>query len=329
VAAFYSDAVARLRALPGVRAAGATARLALEGYSWTGDLFVEGKPEIWGRELRHKSITPGYLAAAGLPILKGRDFGSQDSASGQPVVIVNQTLARTYFADSDPIGQRLAFRRPSATTVWRTIVGVAADEKQDGLAEEVKPEVYDPHTQDSSNGMSFIVRSAGDPIALLPAVRREIAALDGGIALYNVRTLEEVLERSLAEERFATVVLSGFAFAALLLAAVGLYGIIAFTVGARTREIGVRLALGATRSAVLRMVVWDGVQVVLGGLVVGLVAALLVSRMLKAFLFQTPAADPTVFILSAAMLGVAGALASYVPAVRAARVDPAISLRDE
>jgi putative ABC transport system permease protein len=329
VITFYSEALGRIRALSGVQAAGATVRLALEGYNWTGDLFIEGRPEVWGRELRHKAITPGYLAAAGIPILTGRDFGAEDTTTGQPVIIVNQTLARTYFQDVDPIGNRLAFRQPSATTLWRTIVGVAADEKQDGLSAEVKPEVYDPYTQDSSNTMSLIVRTSGEPLAVLPAVRREIASLDGSIALYNIRTLEEVLETSLAEERFAMMVLSGFAFAALLLAAVGLYGVIAFAVSARTREIGVRLALGATRSAVLRMVVWDGLRVVLVGLVAGLGAALVMRRLMEAFLFQTASADPAVLMSVAGILSLTGAIASYIPAARAARVDPAISLRND
>ena len=329
VVAFYSAALDRIRALPGVRAAGATVRLALEGYNWTGDLFIDGRPEVWGRELRHKAITPGYLAAAGIPVLRGRDFGPEDTAAGQPVVIVNHTLARTYFQNRDPIGQRLAFRRPSETTVWRTIVGVAADEKQDGLAAEVKPEVYDPHAQDTSNTMSFIVRTSGDPLAILPAVRRELATLDGSIALYNIRTLEQVLDRSLAEERFALLVLAGFAATALLLAAVGLYGIIAFAVTTRTREIGLRLALGATRSAVLRMVVWDGLRVVIAGLMVGIGAALAIGRLLEAFLFKTTSADPLVLLSVAAILSLAGLAASYVPAMRAAGVDPATTLKND
>ncbi len=176
--------------------------------------------------------------------------------------------------------------------------------------------------------MSLIVRTAGDPLAVLPAVRREIAALDDRLALYDIRTLEEVVDRSLASERFATVVLTGFAAGALLLAAIGLYGVVAFSVTSRTREIGLRLALGASRSLVLRMVVWDGLRVVLAGLAVGLLAALALGRVVSTFLFETPPADPLVLASVAAILALAGALASYVPALRAARVDPAISLRD-
>ena len=327
VPAFFSDAVTRLRSIPGVQAAGATTRLALEGFSWTGDLFLDGRPETWGRELRHKAITPGYFAAAGVRILQGRDFTTADTRTSQGVVIINQTVARLYFDNINPIGQRVAFDRPP-TAKWNVIVAVAADEKQDGLGTDVRPEVYDPQTQDSANTMSLIVRTAGDPLGVLPAVRREIAALDGGLALYDIRTLEQVVARSLSAERFATMVLTAFAGGALLLAAVGLYGVVAFAVTSRTREIGLRLALGASRSLVLRMVVWDGLRVVLAGLMVGLLAALALGRVVSTFLFETPPADPVVLLSVAAILALAGALASYVPALRAARVDPAVSLRE-
>jgi putative ABC transport system permease protein len=329
VATFYSDVVARLKSVPGVSAAGATARLALEGYNWTGDLFIDGKPDVWGRELRHKAVTPGYFEAAGLRIIEGRDFGSQDTADGQPTVIVNHTLARLYFGDTSAVGQRLAFGRPSPTTTWQTIVAVVTDEKQDDLSVGVKPEVYGPHTQDTQHTMSVIVRTAGDPLSLLTAVRREVAAVDGEIALYDVRTLDQVVERSLAEERFATFVLSAFAGAALLLTVIGLYGIIAFVVTERTREIGVRLALGATGSNVLRMIVWDGLRVVLAGLALGLIAALTLNRAVESFLFETPPSDPVVLASVVGILAAAGILASYLPARRAARVDPAISLRSD
>ncbi len=328
-ARFFAETVTRLQGIPGARAAGATARLALEGYNWTGDLFIEGRPDVWGRELRHKAITPGYLSASGLRLIRGRDFTSGDTSTSEPVVIVNQTLAQQYFPDGDVIGRRLAFSRPSVRTTWRTIVGVAADEKQDGLAAEVKPEVYDPHTQDTPHTMSIVVRMTGDPFAIVPAVRREVAAVDRTIALYDIRTLEQVVDRSLAVERFSALILTGFACGALLLSAVGLYGVIACTVTARTREIGVRLALGASRSLVLKMVIWDGLRVVLAGLAVGLLASVALTRVAAAYLFETRPTDPVVLGIVGVVLAVAGALASALPAVRASRVDPSISLRAE
>jgi putative ABC transport system permease protein len=329
VASFYSSAVDRLRALPGVRAAGATARMALEGYAWTGDLFIDGQPDVWGRELRHKSITPGYFEAAGLPLLRGRDFNSRDTASGLPVAIVNEALVKRYFPDANPIGQRIAFGRPSASTRWRTIVGVVSDEKQDGLASGTQPEVYDPHTQDGSNTMAFVVRTSSDPVVRVPEFRQAIAGIDPAVAIYDIKTLEEVVSGSLAEERFTTMLLGAFAAIGLVLAAVGLYGIVAFTVTERTREIGVRLALGATRGGVLRMVVWEGLRVVLAGLTLGVITAFATTRAVEGFLFQTAPGDPLVLAAVVGLLGIVGVLASCAPAFRASRVDPAISLRAE
>jgi ABC-type antimicrobial peptide transport system permease subunit len=208
-------------------------------------------------------------------------------------------------------------------------VGVVADEKQDALDADVQPEVYAPHVQDSPNEMALLVRAAAAPDALLPAIKRAVAAVDSAVAIYDVRTMEAVIERTLAEERFSTLLLSAFALTALLLAAIGLYGIVAFTVNERAREIGVRIALGATRSNVLTMVVWGGLRVVLTGIVLGIAGALLVSRMLAAFLFQTQATDPLVLATVAVLLVGAGLAAAGLPAWRASRLDPAISLRAE
>jgi putative ABC transport system permease protein len=330
VASFYTRLTGQLRGVPGVRAAGASVRLALEGRTWTGDLFVEGKPEVWGRELRHKPVTPGYLEAAGLRLLRGRDFSGADTAASDPVVLVNETLVRQFFGAADPVvGQRLAFGRPSANTRWRTIVGVVADEKQDGLAAEVRPEVYQPHAQDPSHTMSIVVRTAVDPASMIAAIRREVAAVDPAVAIYEVRTLEEVVARSLAGERFAMLAMGVFAVVALVLAMVGLYGVVAFAVSERRREIGVRLALGARQADVLQMVVWDGVRLVLVGLAAGLACAVALGRAMAAFLFGVPPADPIVLAGVAALLGAAAVTAALVPARRASRIDPAISLRQE
>jgi putative ABC transport system permease protein len=262
-------------------------------------------------------------------LVAGRDFGTEDTANGQAVVLVNQTLARRFFGDTPAVGQRVTFGRPSSRTVWTTIVGVVADEKQDALAAPVQPEVYSPHTQDARSQMSLIVRTAVPPASVLPLIRREMLAVDAAVALYDIRTLDELVDQSLAEERFSTVLLGAFAATALLLAAIGLYGIVAFSVTSRTREIGVRLALGASRQHVLRMVVWDGVRVVLAGIAVGLVVALAISRAIESFLFETPPADPIVLVSVAAILTAAGLCASYLPAWRASRVDPVESLRVE
>jgi putative ABC transport system permease protein len=259
--------------------------------------------------------------------VRGRDFASADSASSPAVIIVNQALARRYFAGGDPVGARIAFSRPSANTTWLTIVGVVADEKQDSLEADVQPEVYAPHTQDTPNEMSVLVRASDSPGALLPQIKRTVATVDAAIALYDVRTMDEVIAGTLAEERFSTMLLGGFALTALLLAAVGLYGIVAYNVMERTREIGVRMALGANRRDVLSMVVWGGIRVVLAGVALGLLGAFAVSRILATFLFRTPPTDPLVLASVALLLLIAGVMATYVPARRASLVDPATSLR--
>jgi predicted permease len=273
-------------------------------------------------------VTPGYFEAAGIRLVRGRDFAASD-LSGAPVAIVNQAFARAYLDGLDPLGQRIAFGRSAEGTNWRSIIGVVSDEKQDGLATLVKPEVYDPHSEDAPNRMSIVMRTTSDPMNFVAAVRREVAALDPTIAIYELRTLEEVVHLSLAAERFTLLALGAFASAALVLATVGLYGIVAFTVGQRRREIGVRLALGARRADVLRMVVWDGLRLVIPGLAIGAFLAVLVSRSLSAFLFEIGPADPLVLAGVATLLGLAGALACYVPARRASLIDPALSLRAE
>jgi putative ABC transport system permease protein len=327
MAAFFERTLEGIRAIPGVEAAGATVRLALEGHSWTGDLFIEKRPDVRGRELRHKSVTPGYFAAAGLRLIRGRDFDGSDTASSPPVVVVNRSLARRYFGDGDPVGSRIAFSQPGPNTMWLTVVGVVTDEKQDSLDAEVEPEVYAPHAQDTPGEMSVLVRAAVPSETLLPQIKRAVAAVDSGVALYDVRTMDEVIAGTLAEERFSMLMLAVFALTAMLLAAVGLYGIVAYDVTERTREIGVRMALGASRLNVLRMVVWDGIRVVLIGVACGLLGAFAVSRTLSTFLYQTTPTDPLVLGSVAALLLLAGMVATYLPARRAAGVDPAVSLR--
>ncbi|MGH9312807.1 MAG: ABC transporter permease, partial [Vicinamibacterales bacterium] len=262
--AFFETLAERLRALPGVTAAGGTTVLALEGSGWTGDLFIEGRPEVWGRELRHKTIVPGYFAAIGLPLTRGRDFAASDTASAPAVAIINETLARMYFQDTDPIGRRVTFGNPQRNPQvrWATIVGVVRDEKQDSLGKPVAPEVYDTHRQNAESGLALAVRARMAPATLLPEVRKTVRELEPGLALYDVRTLEEVVARSVSRERFTTWLVTVFAALALTIAAVGVYGVVAFSVSRRTQEIGVRVALGASRGAIVRLVMAEALGLV-------------------------------------------------------------------
>ena len=329
---FFEQLMARLRALPGVTAVGGATVMGLEGQGWTGDLFIEGKPDVWGRELRHKEITPGYFAAMDIPIVRGRNVDDRDGANAPGAVVVNETLVRTYFQGEDPIGQRLTFGRPRPgnppPTVW-TIVGVVRDEKQNALDEVVKPAVYESHRQNATLGMTIIMRSETPPTALVPSIRQELAALDRGVALFNVRSLRDVVSDSVARQRFTTWIVGVFALLALTIAAVGVYGVISYSVSGRTREIGVRMALGASAMSVTALVMREAAALLAAGVGAGLVLCLLVSGGVKALLFETTPTDPVTYGGVIAVLGIVGLAASYVPLRRALRVDPNVALRYE
>jgi putative ABC transport system permease protein len=329
---FFEDLLGRVRALPGVLATGASSVIGLDGQGWTGDLFIDGRPEVWGRELRHKEATPGYFGAMGLRLVQGRDFTDADGPDAPPVVVVNQALARAFFGDEDPLGRRIAFSRgrPGAQAPpWWTIVGVAQDEKQNGLDEPVAPEVYHTHRQRPRLGMTVVVRSRTSASALGPELRSQLRAIDAGVPMFDVRTLEEVVAASVARERFTTWIVGLFAALALTIAAVGIHGVIAHSVSSRTREIGVRIALGATRGKVRRLVLGETFGLLAAGLGAGLLLAAAGTRAIRTLLFQTPATDVATY---AAVLGVFAAvalLASWVPLRRALAVDPNVALRWE
>jgi putative ABC transport system permease protein len=329
--AFFESLAERLRSLPGVTAAGGTTVLALEGSGWTGDLFVEGRPEIWGRDLRHKTIVPGYFAAIGLPLVRGRDFAASDTASAPPVAIINETIAQTYFRGIDPVGRRIAFSNPKddATVGWSTIIGVVRDEKQDSLGKAVAPEVYETHRQNAESGLAIAVRARVPPETLLPEMRKIVRELEPGLALYDVRTLDEVVTRSMSRERFTTWLVTVFATLALLIAAVGVYGVVAFSVSRRTQEIGVRVALGASRGVIVRLVMAEALGLVGIGLVLGLVGAAAGGRAIRTLLFETAPTDPVTFAAVVALLVTTAVVAGLAPTRRALSVDPIRALRYE
>jgi len=327
---FYEQFIERLRGIPGVTAAGGSTVLGLEGSGWTGDLFVERRPDVHGRELRHKTIVPGYFRTMGLPIVRGRDFTAADTGA-MPAVVVNEAFVRTYFAGEDPIGQRVAWDNPrrNPKVTWLTIIGVVADEKQDGLGARVVAEAYETHRQGAEYGMTMAVRSSTPPEDIVAAVRKELAALEPSVAMYDVRTLEEVVARSMSRQRFTTWLVSVFAIVALALAAVGVYGVVAFSVSRRTREIGVRVALGATRRQIVALVLREAGGLVGAGLLVGLAAAAFGGRAIRTLLFQTAPADPLTYVVVIALLGGTALLAAVIPARRALSVQPTEALRYE
>jgi putative ABC transport system permease protein len=276
------------------------------------------------------SVSPGYFQTMGIPLLRGRDLSFADSTDGQPVAIVNRTLAEREWPGQDPIGKRVAFGTPSEDpNAWITVVGVVADSRRSDLEGETPPAIYFALPQFALPFMSVVVRSDAGEAAVSRAVRDAVRSIDPELPIDEVRTIEQVLERVTGQPRFRAVLIAVFASVALLLAAVGLYGLISYSVAQRVPELGVRLALGATPSQVARLVVTQGLWLSLIGIGIGIAGALAVARVLQGLLYSISATDPVVYAALAALLLMIAALACYVPARRAMRIDPMTALRAE
>jgi predicted permease len=331
-AEFYENLLGRVRALPGVEAAGATISLPLGGSNYSvGRGFVrEGQSERpeEGTNAAYFVVTPDYFRAARVPVVRGRAFDERDTEDSAKVIVVNETLARLHFAGEEPVGQRI--RMHADEKFGREIVGVVGDVKARTLDAATGPQVYVPHRQDAGWGsMSLAVRTAGDPLALTPAVREEVRALDRGLPVYDVKTLDDVVAASFADRRLLSTLIAAFGAAALLLASVGLYGVISYTVGRRTHEFGVRMALGAEPRDVLRLVLRQGLALALAGVAAGVLASLAAARLMSSLLYEVSASDPFIFVLVPVLLVAVALLACYLPARRATRVDPMEALRYE
>jgi putative ABC transport system permease protein len=330
-AQFYRQAVERVGSLPGVAAAGAVLTMPLGGDTFSvGRSFIrEGRP-MTPEESANASYyvaTPGYFRALEIPVLAGRSFTEQDTAQAPMVVLVNETMARKHWPGESPIGKRI--------TIWRDekfpreVVGVVGDTRP-ALDTPASAQMYVPYAQDATWGsLTLVARTQGDPATLAAAARNELRALDKTLPVYNVKTMTEVAAASVAQHRASMLLLSAFAGVALLLAVIGIYGVTAYYVTQRTHEIGVRMALGATRGDVLRLVVGQGLRLTLIGLAVGIVAALALTRLLASLLYEVSATDPLAFAVGALLLAVVALAACYVPARRATKVDPMVALRYE
>jgi predicted permease len=327
---FYDRLLAQLEALPGVRAAGSTTKLPLTGTVWTGDSTIEGRsPDDYIVEVRHKTVSTHYFNAAGLRILQGRGFANSDTATAPKVVIVNHALARKYFSKEDPVGRRITFAKPSIKEEWLTIVGVVDDERQDGMAAAVQPEIYQPMGQDAWLTMSMVLRTDVDPDTLIATVRHTIRAINPDLVVQKAQTFDALIASSVSPQRFAMLLMSAFATIALLLAVIGVYGVVSYSVKQRTSEIGVRVALGASPGQVSRLIVQQSLTPVFAGLIAGLALASVVTRLLTNQLFEVSPIDPATFSVVAMILLAAAVLASVIPARRAMRVDPVDALRAE
>ncbi len=321
---FHDETVARLRALPGVTGVAIAGRHPLDA-GYTSSISVagrEGEARDWP-EPSIRQVDEGYVSTLGVPLLSGRDFAASDDASSPPVLLVNEEARRVFFGGRDPLGQRI--------NLWgqqRTVVGVLGGERIRGQAEVIPPAIYMPAGQSPIGVGSILVRTAGDPSALVPQVRRVVAEIDPLVPLFGMEPLALTLSKSNAQRRFTTLVLGVFAAVALILAVVGVHGVLSYTVAQRTREIGIRMALGADRRQVRTLVLGQGVRLAGIGLGLGLVGALALSRGLRSMLFGVGRADPVTFVGVAAILGGVALLASWLPARRASRTDPAVVLKE-
>jgi predicted permease len=328
---FYREIMDRVRALPGVKAAGAIHLLPMGGSNWNPNLRVEDHPLPEGTALPSvdwRLITPGYFQAMGIRLIRGRYFTEDDNEKALAVAIVNETLARRYWPGEDPIGKRI--RGGFEGKEWVPIVGVVSDVKEQGLDLPTHLEMYRPFAQSPlTSSLTLMVRTDTEPSALAAAIRNEVWAIDRNVPIADVQPLAQVVSESVNARRQTMLMLASFAGVALLLGAVGIYGVVTYSVNQRTHEIGVRMALGATSRDVLRLIVGQGMRVILTGVALGLVGAYLASRALEQLLFGVSATDPLTFAGVTLLLVVVAFLACLIPARRATRVDPMEALRYE
>lgn len=323
---FYREVVERIKAVPGVQSVGAVSRLPLAGGNSSRSFSVPGDPQSYEADVRVS--TPDYFSTMGIPLVRGRHFTEHDTGTSLPVAIINQATAAAAFKGRNPIGQYLTDFGPKAEKLQ--IVGVVGNVRHLALEKAARPEIYVPFTQTHWPSMFFAVRSAvANPLGLLPAVQGAVWSVDRNVPLANTRTMQDVLAHSVLRRKFVMLLLSIFAGLATLLAAIGLYGVISFSVAQRTKEIGIRMALGGQRSDMLRLVLRQGGTLVAIGLLIGVPMALFATRLLGTLLYGVSPADFATYLFVIALLVGAAFLASFVPAFRATKVDPMVALRYE
>jgi predicted permease len=330
----YKDLWRRLRRLPGVTAVGGVSALPLSNMMAWGPITVEGRAPRPGEKFINvdiRNVSGDYFRAMEIPLRDGRLFTEADTADQPRVIVIDEHMARQLWPGQSAVGKRVRTGGFDVTpdTPWMTVIGVVGRIKQDALDAESRMAMYRAHTQFPSRGLNVVIRTGGAPEPLAAAVRREIRALDSDLPIYNLRTMESRVEESLAPRRFSMLLLALFAALALGLAAVGIYGVIGYLVTQGTREIGIRIALGASPRGIRALVVRQGATIALAGLAVGVGGALILTRFMQSLLFGVRAADPVTFVVIPVVLVSIALLASYVPARRAARVDPVVSLRAE
>ncbi len=339
VAEFYSQLLERIKTIPGVESADATAFLPLDK-GWPIAFEIPGQPPPQpGEEQRvqYHQVTPGYFGTMGIPLLAGREFREQEAASRPGVVIINEAMAQRYWPDEKPVGKHLINRARAIGPLARylpesfdiEVVGIVGNLKNRGLSQEAEPAMFFPQRQFAVRSMSLVVRAGGNPLSIVGAVRNEIRVADRNLPVSGIRTMNEVLGDSTAESRFSLLLLGLFAALALILAMVGIYGVLSYSVTQRKHEIGIRMALGASRGDVMKLILGEGFRLALLGTGSGLIGALALTRVMRSLLFGVSPADLTTFLGVSLLLGVVALLACYLPARRATRIDPMVALRYE
>jgi predicted permease len=326
--ALYADLFGRLESVPGVISVGGTTRLPLGSTNVSAKIGIEGRDKAVGEwpEAEFRRAVHHYFTTMGIPVVHGRGFTPEDGPNAPPVVVINQTMARLMFPSEDPIGRRIRFS--AVTSPWTTIVGVIGDVHHSGLETAPSPEVYTWYLQNPPVNPFLVLRTAAAPAAVASAVRAQLQALDKDISAYDIRPMAQVRLESVAERRFVLMLVAAFGALALVMAAVGVYGVMALIVSERTPEIGIRLALGARPWQVMRVVVAQGVTLAAAGVIAGLIVSAAIAPVLTAQLYGIRALDPPTMGAVPALLLLVAALACYVPARRAMTIDPVNALRD-
>ena len=328
--AFYQQLVERLRALPGAQSASGTSSLPLSRSTRSEGIMIEGAPPPAPGQIPlvdYRSVTPGYFSMMGIPLLRGRDVAWSDTPTSEPVILISDAMARKFWPNQDAVGKRI---RRNASAPWVTVVGIVGDVQHTDLVHQPRPAMYLPPYQDQGTRdviADWAVKTSGDPAAVGTAIRTAVWAIDSQLPITRVQTLERLRSAATAQEQFNLLLVGVFALVALILAAVGLYGVTSCAVAQRTRELGIRLALGAQPGDVLRAVLGHGARLAAAGLAIGIVVSLALSRVMATLLFGVGARDPMTFVGVGGLLALVSVVACYIPARRAMRVDRVVALR--
>jgi putative ABC transport system permease protein len=332
---FYDQMLEQVRALPPVNSAGLTRFLPLSDGPWTFSMQVEGvplPPEGERKTYAYQPVSNDYFRTAGIRLERGRDFIAADNVDAMPVVIINEAMKQQFWPDSDPIGARIRFDRDSVDPSWRQIVGIVADVRHDGPRQDARPTVYGPQHQAAAyllDRMRLVVRTSSEPLLIAPDIRRIVHGLDPNLVVFDFRSMDSLVASSVAQPRFAMLLVLGFAGIAAVLALIGIYGVISYTVSQRMPELGLRVALGAQTARIGRMVLSQGMTLAVLGIGIGVLGALSFTRLMQSLLFGISATDPLTYLVLVCGLTVATAAACYIPARRAASADPIEIMRGE